>query len=130
MRSLILLPLRLAALAFSLLSLAALYIVGLGQSYLATIIRNIITGFLCFSKLDLDEERKKHMHLLGATGSGKSCAIEYFINENIRKQQGFLLIEPHGELIGRVIANKRFLSSYQKLLLLDFDHHPPVFNLF
>jgi len=130
MRSLILLPLRLAVLALSLLGLTALYIVGLGRCYLATIIRNIVTDFFSFIKLDLDEERKKHMHMLGATGSGKSCAIEYFVNENIRKQQGFLLIEPHGELADRVIANKQFLRAYPKLLLLDFDYCPPAFNLF
>ncbi|WP_167730293.1 DUF87 domain-containing protein [Terasakiella sp. SH-1] len=102
----------------------------MGRSYLATIIKNIASDFLFFSNDDLDEERKKHMHLLGATGAGKSCAIEYFLDDNIRKKQGFLLIEPHGELSGRVIANKRFLKAYPKLLLLDFDQSPPAFNFF
>lgn len=125
-----LLPLRLLALAYSLSAIAMLYLVGLGRTYPTTIVCNIASDFFNFSKLDLDEERKKHMHLLGATGSGKSCAIEYFIDENIRKQQGFMLIEPHGELAGRVIANKQFHRAHPKLLLLDFDFQPPAFNLF
>lgn len=124
------LPLRLVALVFSICALGALYVVGLGKCYLATIILNIISDLFRFSKSDFDEERKKHLHLLGATGAGKSCAIEYFIDENIRKKQGFLLIEPHGELAGRVIANKRFLQAYPKLVVLDFDHFPPALNIF
>lgn len=127
---LIILPVRIFILSFSLAAIAFLYLVGLGQSYIATIIKNIISNLTIFTQADLDEERKKHMHLLGSTGSGKSCAIEFFINQNIQKQQGFMLIEPHGELANRVISNKRFMTAYPSLLILDFDHHPPAFNLF
>jgi len=125
-----LLLIRFIALLFSVITISFLYLVGLGQSYLAAIIKNILSNFAFLSRFDLDEKRKKHLHILGSTGSGKSSAIEFLIHQNIQKQQGFLLIEPHGELVGRIIANKRFLTSYPKLLYLNFDHHPPAFNLF
>jgi len=126
----LLLPLKAVILGCGLSFVALLFCVGLGRSYLTTIIKNITSDFLFLPNNSLDAKRKKHMHLLGATGAGKSCAIEYFIDQNIRKKQGFLLIEPHGELVGRIIANKRFLTAYPKLLFLDFDHNPPAFNIF
>lgn len=125
------LPFRMVALVFALCGVVLLYIVGLGRCYLKTILSNIITDFL-FSSFNLDTERQKHTHILGATGAGKSSAIEFFLDENIRKQQGFLLIEPHGELVRRVLANKRFTQpqTSKKLILLDFDRNPPALNIF
>ena len=132
---LFLLPLRSIALGIALSGVALLYVVGLGRAYLTTIVRNIVAGLAGVDRLDFDAERAKHTHILGATGAGKSCAIENLIDENLRKRQGVLLIEPHGELTDRVLANKRFVlrhrsQNYRKLLLLDFDHAPPAFNIF
>ncbi|MCJ8270877.1 MAG: ATP-binding protein, partial [Psychrosphaera sp.] len=122
-------------LSLALFCLAIMYLVGLGQSYLATIIKNIASNFFFPKSFDLDNFRKKHTHILGSTGSGKSSTIEFFIDQNIQKGQGFLLIEPHGELGQRVLHNKRFApkhrsQAYQKLMYLDFDLSPPALNLF
>lgn len=85
--------------------------------------------------MNLDCHRLMHTHILASTGAGKSSAITYFIDQNIRKNQGFLLIEPHGELVLRILNNKRFALShrshaYRKLVYLDFDEAPPPLNFF
>ena len=94
-----------------------------------------MSNFLASWQLRLDEERLKHTHILASTGGGKSSAIIFFIDENIRKQQGFLLIEPHGELVQRVLSNQRFglnqpSRSFKRLVYLNFDEDPPQLNIF
>lgn len=132
---LILLPPRLVVLAGSAVCILALNLVGLGRAYICTIIKNIASNFFWRQSADLDSLRKRHTHILGATGSGKSSTIEYLIDQNIKKRQGFLLIEPHSELGDRVLHNKRFALSnssaaYKNLMYLDFDRSPPPMNLF
>ena len=135
LRWLVLFPFRLIALAYALSGVVCLYLVGLGRAYVATIISNIASNFISRDIVDLDAERQKHTHVLAATGAGKSSLIEYFLDRHIWKGQGFLLIEPFGELTKRVLANKRFTlfhrsGSYRKLVLLDFDSNPPALNIF
>jgi hypothetical protein len=132
---LFLLPFRLVSLSFALIAIIVLVITALGNAYVTTIIKNIVSNFFSFRRFNLDKERQKHTDILGATGCGKSSAIECFIDQNIQKQQGFLLIEPHGELVHRILRNKRFAlthrsQSYKKLLFLDFDEAPPQLNIF
>lgn len=122
-------------LAGSGICLGLLYLIGLGQAYIAVIFKNILSNFLASWQLRLDEERLKHTHILASTGGGKSSAITFFIDENIRKKQGFLLIEPHGELVQRVLSNKRFSldhpsRTYKRLVYLNFDEAPPQLNVF
>lgn len=45
-----------------------------------------------------DEERAKHVYLLGKTGSGKSTVIFQMAKEDIQKQRGVAVIDPHGDL--------------------------------
>ncbi len=42
--------------------------------------------------------RSTHMHVLGASGRGKSKFIEHMIREDIRQGNGLCLIDPHGYL--------------------------------
>jgi len=115
--------------------LGLLYLAGLGQAYIAVIFKNILSNVFAGWQIRLDTERLKHTHILASTGAGKSSAIAFFVDENIRKKQGFLLIEPHGELVQRVLSNKRFALShpskaYRQLVYLNFDEEPPQLNIF
>lgn len=43
-----------------------------------------------------EEERGRHMHVVGRTGSGKSKLLEGMMREDIRAGRGVLLLDPHG----------------------------------
>lgn len=45
-----------------------------------------------------DEERSRHIHVLGASGTGKSKLIESMIRADITAGRGLCLIDPHGTL--------------------------------
>jgi len=45
-----------------------------------------------------DEERSRHVYLIGRTGSGKSTIIYHMAKEDIQKGRGVCVIDPHGDL--------------------------------
>jgi hypothetical protein len=50
------------------------------------------------------EDRLKHTHIIGATGTGKSTLIANLIIQDIQKGIGLVLFDPHGDLIDDVIS--------------------------
>ena len=54
------------------------------------------------------EERSTHVHIIGASGVGKSKAMEHMIREDILASRGVCLIDPHGRLYDSIV---RWLSS-------------------
>lgn len=51
------------------------------------------------------QERLRHLHLLGRTGTGKSSALAALIHELAAAgTEGALVLDPHGHLIDRVLA--------------------------
>jgi Helicase HerA, central domain/TraM recognition site of TraD and TraG len=51
------------------------------------------------------EDRLKHTHIIGATGTGKSTLIANLILQDIQKGYGLVLFDPHGDLIDDVISH-------------------------
>ncbi len=45
------------------------------------------------------EERRRHIYILGATGTGKSTLLLSMIDQDIRNGKGLCVIDPHGDLI-------------------------------
>lgn len=45
-----------------------------------------------------DDERARHIHVLGAIGTGKSKVLEAMIRADIARGRGLCLIDPHGTL--------------------------------
>ncbi|MCB9826680.1 type IV secretion system DNA-binding domain-containing protein [Candidatus Nomurabacteria bacterium] len=44
------------------------------------------------------EERRRHMYVLGATGTGKTTMLLSMIHEDLKNNKGLCLIDPHGDL--------------------------------
>ena len=49
------------------------------------------------------EERLKHTHIIGATGTGKSTLIANLILQDIEEGMGVVLFDPHGDLVDDVL---------------------------
>jgi len=52
--------------------------------------------------IDLDD-RRRHMYLIGKTGTGKSEFLKAMIMQDIKNGEGLAVIDPHGDLIDDVL---------------------------
>ncbi|MFH1225801.1 MAG: type IV secretion system DNA-binding domain-containing protein [bacterium] len=49
------------------------------------------------------DDRRRHMYLIGKTGMGKSTVLENMIIQDIRAGRGLAVVDPHGDLVEKVI---------------------------
>lgn len=49
-------------------------------------------------------QRTRHMHLIGASGSGKSNLMLNFIKQDLDNGNGLCVLDPHGDLIEEVVS--------------------------
>jgi GTPase SAR1 family protein len=57
-----------------------------------------------------DDDRSRHVYLIGQTGSGKSTIIYHMAKDDIKKGRGLTVVDPHGDLAEGLldtIPNKR-----------------------
>jgi type IV secretory pathway TraG/TraD family ATPase VirD4 len=66
----------------------------------------------------LSEDRFSHFYVLGKTGTGKSTLLENMAIQDLKYGNGFALIDPHGELSGR-IASRIPKSRQSDVVYLD-----------
>lgn len=67
-------------------------------------------------------ERSTHLHIFGASGSGKSRFLEHLILQDIRAGRGVCVLDPHGTLYDRVqaaIALKRVRVAPERVHLFQ-----------
>lgn len=50
------------------------------------------------------EDRLKHTHIIGATGTGKSTLIAHLMLQDIEEGLGAVLFDPHGDLVEDIIS--------------------------
>jgi hypothetical protein len=50
-----------------------------------------------------EEERGQHMHIMGVSGSGKSTLLLNMIRQDIENGEGVAVLDPHGDLIDRIL---------------------------
>ena len=58
-----------------------------------------------------DDDRSRHVYLIGQTGSGKSTIIYHMAADDIKKGRGLAIIDPHGDLGGdllKTVPKERF----------------------
>lgn len=51
----------------------------------------------------LDDDRRRHMYIVGMTGTGKSTLMENMATQDIRAGKGVCVIDPHGTLIENIL---------------------------
>ncbi len=51
-----------------------------------------------------NEHRVRHMHIVGATGSGKSNLLFNLICQDIKNGEGVGVLDPHGDLVERILG--------------------------
>ena len=50
-----------------------------------------------------EDDRRRHMYLIGKTGMGKSTILENMIIDDIRAGHGVAIVDPHGDLAEKII---------------------------
>jgi len=72
------------------------------------------------------EQRMRHIHIVGATGTGKSTLLLNMIVQDIKNGQGLAVLDPHGDLIDRVLGHIPE-ERFEDVILLDpSDSEYPV----
>ena len=51
-----------------------------------------------------DEDRRRHLYIIGQTGTGKSTAMKALLRQDIENGKGICLIDPHGEFAEFVLS--------------------------
>lgn len=51
-----------------------------------------------------DEDRRRHLYIVGQTGTGKSTLITSLAAQDIAAGRGLAVIDPHGDLVERVLS--------------------------
>ncbi len=49
------------------------------------------------------EDRRRHLYIIGKTGTGKSTLMESMIVQDIHKGDGVCLVDPHGDLVNNIL---------------------------
>ncbi len=52
-----------------------------------------------------DPDRKRHMYVVGKTGTGKSMMLLTMIAQDLAQNKGLCLIDPHGDLVDAALAH-------------------------
>ncbi|HUA13246.1 MAG TPA: DUF87 domain-containing protein [Candidatus Sulfotelmatobacter sp.] len=99
-----------------------------GRKYDLKVGDNVFDGVEPFGLTN--EERKRHVYIVGGTGSGKSTLIKSLAIQDIDAGRGLLVIDPHGDLAEEVLAR---VPKKRKKDLIYFNpsdiSHPMHINL-
>jgi hypothetical protein len=64
------------------------------------------------------DDRRAHTYIIGKTGTGKSTLLETLIRQDIASGHGVALLDPHGDLVEKVLA---YLPEERKEDLIYFN---------
>ncbi len=72
------------------------------------------------------QERLRHTHVLGRTGTGKSSFLAGFAHEVAASGDGLLVLDPHGPLVDRIVAELPAEAAQRTWLIRCGDVDNPV----
>jgi hypothetical protein len=77
-----------------------------------------------------EDDRRRHMYLIGKTGMGKSTMLENMIVEDICAGKGVCVVDPHGDLVEKILE---YIPSFRINDVIYFDpsdiDNPVGFNV-
>lgn len=77
-----------------------------------------------------DTQRSRHIHLIGASGSGKSNLMLSMILQDIANGKGLCVLDPHGDLIEDILKRVSETRADDVILFDPSDEeHPIGFNI-
>lgn len=75
-------------------------------------------------------DARHHLHLTGATGSGKSTLIAHLALDDVRNRRGVIIIDPKGDLVTDLLERLPDTCADRLVLIDPDDHHtPPCLNV-
>jgi hypothetical protein len=74
-------------------------------------------------------DRRRHLYVVGKSGSGKSCLLQLLVRNDMEQGLGCAVIDPHGDLIDDII---KLVPKHRVKDVVIFDpsdvNFPPSFN--
>lgn len=74
-------------------------------------------------------DRRRHLYIVGKSGTGKSKMLELLINADIQAGKGVGVLDPHGDLVDNVL---KYIPEHRKDDIILFDpgdtDYPIAFN--
>jgi hypothetical protein len=70
-------------------------------------------------------DARHHLHVMGATGSGKSTLIANLALDDIRNHRGVIVIDPKGDLVTDLLDRLPDTCADRLVLIDPDDRHPP-----
>lgn len=66
----------------------------------------------------LEEDRRRHLYIIGQTGTGKSVLLENMIVQDIEDGRGVCVIDPHGDMVQKIAG---FVPRHRFQDVIYFD---------
>ena len=63
--------------------------------------------------------RRFHTHIIGGTGKGKSKLLELMMRYDLKHRNGFILIDPHGDLYKNMVDFCTRHRYQDRIILID-----------
>lgn len=69
-------------------------------------------------------DRRRHLYIMGKSGTGKSCLIQLLVRDDMEKGYGCAVLDPHGDLIDEIL---RLVPRHRLDDVVLFDPSNPEF---
>lgn len=73
-----------------------------------------------------DDDRRRHMYVIGQTGTGKSVFLQNMIIQDIKEGKGCCVVDPHGDLVEGVLPHIPKERADDIILFEPFDLERPM----
>ena len=72
------------------------------------------------------DDRRRHMYIIGRTGTGKSEFIKNIALQDIKNGEGLAVVDPHGDLVEAILQNIPKERAEDVVLFEPFDMQRPM----